>query len=115
MKALSIRQPWAWLILHGKDVENRTWRTTFRGKFLIHASLTFDNEAYETLKECGVKMPVKDKFKRGGIVGRAELVDCVDRSNSPWFLGPHGFVLENARPLPFRKCKGRLNFFNVKA
>ena len=39
MKALSIRQPWAWLILHGgKDIENRDWATRFRGRVLIHAS-----------------------------------------------------------------------------
>lgn len=39
MKALSIRQPWAWLILHGgKDIENRSWNTNFRGRFLIHAA-----------------------------------------------------------------------------
>lgn len=39
MKALSIRQPWAWMILHaGKDIENREWPTRFRGRVLIHAS-----------------------------------------------------------------------------
>ena len=39
MKALSIKQPWASLIAHGiKDIENRTWRTHFRGKIYIHAS-----------------------------------------------------------------------------
>src|SRR5690348_2447825 len=39
MKALSIRQPWAWLILHaGKDIENRDWSTRFRGQVLIHAA-----------------------------------------------------------------------------
>jgi hypothetical protein len=46
MKALSIRQPWAWLILHaGKDIENRDRKPRnpalhFRGSFLIHAGLT---------------------------------------------------------------------------
>lgn len=39
MKALSIRQPWAWAILHaGKRVENRTWSSSFRGTFLLHAA-----------------------------------------------------------------------------
>ena len=39
LKALSIRQPWAWLIVNGfKDVENRNWRTHWRGRLLIHAS-----------------------------------------------------------------------------
>ena len=36
---LSIRQPWAWLIAHGwKNIENRTWPTGYRGRFLIHAA-----------------------------------------------------------------------------
>lgn len=39
MKALSIRQPWAWAILHtGKSVENRDWYTEYRGRVLLHAS-----------------------------------------------------------------------------
>ena len=39
MKALSIRQPWAWLIVNGhKDIENRSWPTRFRGPVLIHAA-----------------------------------------------------------------------------
>ena len=38
MKAISIKQPWASLIAHGiKDIENRTWRTNYRGRVLIHA------------------------------------------------------------------------------
>jgi len=43
MKAILIRQPWAWLIVHGyKDVENRTWSTKYRGPILIHAGKTLD-------------------------------------------------------------------------
>lgn len=46
MKVLSIRQPWAWLIMTGlKDIENRTWNTDFRGRFAIHASKKFDWDA----------------------------------------------------------------------
>ena len=44
MKALSIKQPWAWLIVNGyKDIENRTWKTNYRGTFLVHASKGFDD------------------------------------------------------------------------
>ena len=47
MLALSIRQPWAWLIVHGwKDIENRTWRTRVRGRFLIHAAKGMTNREY---------------------------------------------------------------------
>ncbi len=52
MKALSIKQPWAWAILNaGKDIENRNWKTNFRGKFYIHASKKFDKSGYLWLKE----------------------------------------------------------------
>jgi ASCH domain len=46
MKALSVRQPWAWLIVQGfKGIENRTWQTSFRGTVLIHAGMRIDQEA----------------------------------------------------------------------
>jgi len=38
MIALSVRQPWAWLLLNGKDIENRDWYTKYRGPLAIHAS-----------------------------------------------------------------------------
>lgn len=45
--ALSIKQPWAWLIVHGiKDIENRHWRTKFHGRFFVHASKSFDVSGY---------------------------------------------------------------------
>jgi hypothetical protein len=50
-------------------------------------------------------------FDLGGIVGEAEIVDCVTASRSRWFNGPYGFVIRNARPLPFRPCVGALGFF----
>ena len=48
MRALSIRQPWAWLIVNGhKDIENRSWRTKYRGPFLVHAGLKVEKEVYD--------------------------------------------------------------------
>jgi len=42
-RAISLRQPWAWCLLHGKDVENRDWwMPQFKGWLLIHAGKTFD-------------------------------------------------------------------------
>jgi len=122
MKALSIRQPWAWLIVHaGKNIENRMWRTTFRGRVLIHASKGMTRAEYDAacwfMGEQGIdhtKLPLFDQLPRGGIIGEAEIVDCVRKSNSPWFQGPFGFVLHNVKPLPFRPCKGSLGFFNVE-
>jgi hypothetical protein len=112
IKALSIRQPWAWLIVHGaKDIENRKWRTHFRGPILIHASKTIDRAAYDQLADEGIALPPIDELQTGGIIGRAEIADCVAESDSPWFAGPFGFKLRNAEPLNFCPCRGRLFFF----
>ncbi|MDQ7982249.1 ASCH domain-containing protein [Paraburkholderia sp. SARCC-3016] len=136
MKILSIRQPWAWLIVRPdifgdearrqayatgliKDVENRTWATKFRGEFLIHASMGLTRREYEDvcdfLYACDIpiKLPPFEELQRGGVVGAATLVDCVDWSESQWYMGAKGFVLRDARPLPFVPCKGALNFFEL--
>ncbi len=115
MKALSLRQPWAWLVAEGyKDVENRTWATRFRGAFLIHAAKTFDQAGYQrVLRDTDLVLPGPGEFERGGIVGAAELVDCVTQYDSPWFWGPYGYVLRRARPLPFQPLRGMLGFFPV--
>jgi len=53
MKAISIKQPWAWAFLHGKEVENRNWRfpPKYRGEILIQASKTFDKKGYQWIVE----------------------------------------------------------------
>lgn len=119
MKALSIRQPRAWLILHdGKDIENRSWPTKFRGRVLIHAvkGMTRDeyNDAplYNSDGEI-IILPPLETMECGGIVGSVEIVDCVASSRSPWFYGPFGFVLRDPRPLPFTPYRGQLGFFDV--
>lgn len=116
--ALSIRQPWAWAILNGKSVENRTWKTNFRGPFLIHASKKFDHDGYKWLVENQLRLglrtiPHPKRFLMGGIVGQAEIVGCVTTHSSPYFFGPYGFVMTKIKPLPFQECKGRLGFFEV--
>ena len=118
MKALSVRQPWAWLIVNGfKPVENRDWPTRFRGRFLIHASKGMTRMEYADTRDfaegLGVTIPAFEELKRGGIVGAAYMNDCVARSDSPWFFGDYGFVLESAQTLPFTPLKGRLGFFEV--
>jgi len=120
MKALSIRQPWAWLIVHaGKDIENRCWRTHYRGCVLVHAAKGMTRNEYQeaclyATTRCGVKpedFPAFDALERGGIIGHVVITGCVDESESPWFFGPYGFTLSNATPLPFTPCKGSLSFF----
>jgi hypothetical protein len=119
MKALSIRQPWAWLIIHGgKDIENRTWHTKLRGRFLVHAAKGMTSAEYAAAcnfchQNCLPQPPCFDDLRRGGIIGSVDLVDSVDTSDSPWYMGEKGFVLRDPQALPFTPLKGRLNFFEV--
>ncbi|KAF1072667.1 MAG: hypothetical protein GAK45_00102 [Pseudomonas citronellolis] len=118
MKALSIRQPWAWLIVNGhKPIENRDWATHFRGRVLIHASKGMTHDEYQDARdlalEQGINIPQPHELERGGIVGEAYVYGCVNHSRSPWFFGKFGFELADAKPLPFQPIKGRLGFFDV--
>lgn len=111
---LSIQQPWAWLIVSGhKDVENRTWPTRVRGWVGIHAGLKVDREGYDWIQRefPQIELPATAELERGGIIGRARLIDCLDEFESPWFFGPWGFVLADAEPLSLRSCSGKLGFF----
>lgn len=132
MKALSIRQPWAHLIIHGfKTVENRTWFCKYRGPLLIHASKTMtaqeQSDAYafaldETTMRSG-SLPAKHELHMGGIIGIVDVVDCVPHGSSShqnmlpmdlqWFVGDYGIILRNASLLPFRPYKGKLGLFEV--
>lgn len=116
MKGLSIKQPWAWLIVNGfKDIENRKWATAMKGRVYIHASKVFDDEGYQYVKKYfpTINMPVKAEFDMGGLVGIVEITDCVTKHNSPWFEGTFGFVLRNPQKIKFVPYKGNLKFFEV--
>lgn len=126
MKALSIRQPWAWLIVNGyKDIENRYWPTAVRGQILIHASSGMTRKEYlEAVdwiaaripdgKNIVKRIPAPSIITRGAVIGVASLVDCVNSSKSPWFVGKYGFVLENGWPLDREVIwKGQLGFFEI--
>lgn len=120
MKALSIRQPWAWLIVRRyKPIENRTWATGFRGELFIHASKGMTVSEYEAAKEFArrinpaIEVPNYGQLERGGIIGRVYMSGCVTEHASPWFTGPYGFIMPAAEPVPFRAVKGQLGFFDV--
>lgn len=120
MLCLSIRQPWAWLILNaGKDIENRAWPTKVRGRVLVHAAKGMTRDEYQygvwALQDIrpALQLPAFHELERGGIVGSVEIVDCVSASQSPWFNGDFGFVLRDPKTLEFKPYKGMLGFFNV--
>jgi hypothetical protein len=100
MKVLSVRQPYAWAILHaGKTTENRSWRTTYRGELSIHASMRPDPDGRAFMAGLGIDVP--DDLPRGVILGSVRLVDVVDDSDSPWAEpGQHHWVLEGPEPWP---------------
>jgi hypothetical protein len=126
--ALSLKQPWAALVVAGrKSIEVRKWATAIRGRVLIHAAKIPDerDEAWRF---------VTDELKplsqlSGGIIGAAELTGClmyraaagfaVDAGkhlNAPeWFEGPkmYGFVFRGGETVPFFPCKGNVRFFTV--
>lgn len=136
MRAISIRQPWASMIIRPaltdpvertrafsageiKDIENRNWPTKVRGRVLVHAAkgctIAEAEDALDFAESvCGVTFSLDLKtIARGGIIGSVEIVDCVTESSSRWFMGKYGFVLRDPIPMPFIPFKGSLGFFDV--
>jgi len=91
-RALSIKQPWLFLILNGfKDMEIRTTNVKFRGVFGLHASKQFDHDGYNYLKDeydGYFEAFSDDYFKKGGIVGVAKLWNVMKFKDKDQF---HGF------------------------
>lgn len=116
MKCLSLKQPWAWAVVNGlKDIENRKWKTKFRGELLIHASMNYDRLGEIILKENGLDVPDLPPHAFGAIIGKVTVVDCVRLHPSKWFFGPWGFVLKDAVAFKFAiPYKGRLGLFEVQ-
>uniref|UniRef100_A0A6M3KMY5 Putative ASCH domain-containing protein n=1 Tax=viral metagenome TaxID=1070528 RepID=A0A6M3KMY5_9ZZZZ len=131
MKALSIKQPWAWLICAGyKDIENRNWKIGRKSqhgpyssyhqanftvglpcRIYVHAGKSVDNQGaiwlWEHKERLGIQgcMPqwteLCNTWKGSAIIGEVDIVDCVTESQSQWFVGKYGFVLAN--PLLYEK------------
>lgn len=133
MKAISVKQPWAFLIFHGKNVENRTWPTKFRGRVLIHVSATNAKDWPKIVKlipgAWDLLSDKQDDYKYSAIIGSVEIVDCVINHPSIWaektpmaYLGKliiecqppiYNWVLANPimfpEPIP---AKGSLSFWD---
>jgi ASCH domain len=106
VKALTIRQPWAWAVVYaGKDVENRRWRTSYRGPLLIHAGRTDDPAATArvlwTMADPGAWGQPRPAFEaRGAIIGVANLAEVLTDSPSRWADShQYHWVLESPAPL----------------
>jgi hypothetical protein len=127
--ALSLKQPWATLLVHGhKTIEIRKWPTARLGRILIHAARVSDPRDYAW--ELVPPELAEHAQLVGGIVGSAELSECVvyrtleafrtDRHlhlNPPeWFQPPmmYGFRFREAAVLPFRAYSGWMRFFTVE-
>ena len=128
MLTLSIKQPWATLVVHGlKSIEIRRWSSRRRGRILIHAGKRPDDrpQGWAYLPTC----LTESAQLRGGIIGSVEIEDCwqypeANRfavhgprhlNDGGWFEPPglFGFVLREPRLLPFHKCDGWVRFFEA--
>jgi hypothetical protein len=127
--ALSLKQPWATLLVHGlKTIEVRRWPTARRGPILIHAARVPDHRP-----EAWAKLPLalhQAAHLLGGIVGEGDLTGCVTYAtreafaadeerhlNDPaWFDGPklYGFTFARIKAVPFRSYPGWMRFFAVE-
>lgn len=128
-KVITVKQPWARLIAQGvKNIENRTWKTNYRGRVLIHASSipvkminpnsVFTKEQWNSLSD-GIQKEIicgKD-YVNSAIIGSIEIVDCVQNHPSVWAeKGVYNWVLAN--PILFDKpiegVKGKLSFWEYE-
>ena len=125
MKVLTIKEPWASLIINGyKKYEFRSWKTNYRGKILIHTSLNIEKNMLDRFKDYDIK------YQPGYIIGEANLIDCilVDSKFNEYLneLNPvvyaksnhtrkYAWRLENIKkydnPIP---CKGKLGLWNYE-
>lgn len=127
--ALSIKQPWAALLVAGrKTIEVRSWPTRIRGRILIHAARVPDErpEAWSWVTD--EVRPLTEVA--GGIVGEAQLTDCISYpvlkvfaadsekhlNLNEWFQqrGLFGFVFSRVKPREFWRVPGNVRFFTVE-
>ena len=118
MKALSLKQPYAELVVSGrKTIELRKWNTKFRGEFLIHASQSQDKKAMQRFgftdlpKGCIVGKVILTNVKRYATSEEFDKDQDKHLASEEW--GTYGFILKNAKKLTPIPCKGKLNFWNI--
>ena len=119
--ALSVRQPSAWAIIHGpKIIENRSLGSIRAGRMVpgpicIHAATGMKEDEYRYLHwrfaQHGTICPRPDDLVRGAIIGTVDVVEIITESDSPWFGGEAGLLLENPRPINPIPASGALGYF----
>jgi hypothetical protein len=121
---LTVRLPWAWLLVHGppyKPVENRTWRTAYRGQLWVHAAATFDPDDCAHVRSLGIPLPADDDLS-SGILGAVTLTACLpidelpEPLNGHWCVeGPFCWLVSDPILLPEPiRCKGRLGLWRFR-
>lgn len=132
MRALTVRQPWAWAIMHaGKDIENRSWLPAPAGilgeRIAVHASLGHDAASYEAYADLTGHHAPRD-LPRGVVLGSVMLAGWVASDGSAsdpslqrflqsrWLQGPYGWVLQAPRPAnELVACRGALGLWRLPA
>ena len=119
MRALTVKAPWAWAIIHGgKEVENRTWVTSYRGPLAIHASAGCARKYYEWGRDwmgaIDVQTPALDTLPRGCVIGTVELLDCVRDASSLWAMPDSWhWILSAPKPCQPRFVRGSLGLWTL--
>jgi hypothetical protein len=112
LKILTVRQPWASLIVAGiKDVENRSWSTKYRGKLGIHAGMRVETDALEQFGYLLGDRPLP----QGALIGSVTVIDCIQNSKSEWATpGAWHWILADAHCLVHpRRMDGRLGLWST--
>ncbi len=103
MKALSLKEPWASLVLNGKKtIETRVWRTNYRGRLLLCASKNpksdISGKAFATANLVEIRpMQKKDEKK-----ACCRLYD-----------GAYAWIISEVTPIKQFEIKGQLGLFEV--
>ena len=125
MKAISIKQPWAWAIAEGhKTIETRTWSTNYRGELLIVSSKKPDKDMLFFLPDAWVNWigvnVTNDMLLYGQALCIADLVDChpmkpeeADKALCSIYTDAQSWVFENIRKIDPFPVKGQLNIYSV--
>lgn len=114
-KAISIKQPWTYLICAGiKDVENRTWPTKYRGRVYIHASAKLAKHEFTWEQSSELAKHDELDIVYSAIIGHVDIVNCIG-SDSIW-AEPDCFHWILRNPVLFEKpilnVKGKLSFWD---